>query len=743
MPDTFIQFNIIDTTTNTCSLTGYANELYKFKFEVNKNSIPENISDTIFIWEFGDGEFSQELSPTHQYKAPGDYKIKLTPFGIDTDNKYKSFNNKFSQTLHIYNYVPNINYNTYGDVILDFSIVSNNFNDNINDWIKSQNVEFAVSVFNSWQSYEYTQGIYKLNLEVFKSQYPLLKVEDYNQYPYLHLSPTDKFLDNDFQPITQITLSSQKIFGTRLKTGEIVEVEEQQGSVFLGTISTGHFYYNGIPTDNLSTNTILKINFDTTNWREPYEIINNSNTIYKNPILITKPCEINFINYFNLSEIETNNVSGLININGINEDKFKIYKFKYQYTPINFVFRYGYIYNDNLNNAIIINNLSCNNNDLYYNDNKVGTIYLKDSNDNNISSIFYMDMPTFPYPYNNEKGGYLKGILSAFSSSPSAYIDITLNQNLFTSEPLSSPINIKSNFFEILSTNEIDIRKINEDFNMFEYASHNMLQTNLKDNDNLNIYLSSIMGDVSDPCNLNVKIYEKISNYVGNIEDIDTCNINNLYDFYTSFGFDIVDVNYNWPPNFRRIIDLISIPCYKLLGKTNNYNLDFDDKGYVSNKTYGKNKGKLIDFSTYIVSSNKNIIAHEKFSNEFHLINTNLIVNLENTPISVLNTIYNELSTNNDGIFMYPLSNIKIDTNNTISGYGWGWNLVVPNSESISTFYDFYEYVDYRPSENVGNIIDWDNKYNNISKNNVSSLEKWENTKEKYILQNLYKNILI
>lgn len=45
-----------------------------------------------YIWNFGDGTFSNVINPTHIYEMPGEYKISLT--AIDAEGKYKIFLNE-------------------------------------------------------------------------------------------------------------------------------------------------------------------------------------------------------------------------------------------------------------------------------------------------------------------------------------------------------------------------------------------------------------------------------------------------------------------------------------------------------------------------------------------------------------------------------------------------------------------------------------------------------------------------
>lgn len=743
-----VRFNTYDNITNKISTVGYALELYTFRFEIIQSTIPEYISNNIFVWDFGDGNYSTEVTPVHWYKAPGKYKVSLTVYGVDENEKYVSYKNSFTQTIDIYNYVPGYSFETYGDVITKLEV--ENFEKN-NSWVNNPIIKFNFELFNAWQSYDYTKGKYKLNLNVVDSSYPLLKIDDYNNNAYLHLSPTDKFLNLDFQPINNIEVEGTPIYVARNLNGDLIQIEYQEGATFIGLSSSGSFYYSGNPNLNAEEKdlekTIIEISLDTTNFKEPYEINNNITTIYNDPILLTKPCRLEFYNVIGDEEDVINNVNGFITSNGIYESGFDIYKYKYINKPINFIFRYAI----NEENSILypvsfINNLSCVDNILFYNGEEVGNIYLK-SNNNIVSCDFNFDYVNQPDGYISDKGGYLKGTLSSQQEVKDCYIEVTLNKELIFNADFETPLIIRSSVFNIETPNKIELRKINENFKLFDKFQQVSLQPAIKNHNNLNNYLSTIFGDPSDPNSMSVKIYEKTANYIANINDIDTCNINSLYNYYNALSFNISDNNYAWPPNFRRIVDLISIPYFKLRGYYNQFNLNFNDNGYTNN-LYGVNKGKLLDISTYNVSAGIPIIAKEKFSNIYSLINTDVIVN-KNIDNNILSTIYPEMSVIGDTI-VYPLRNYKNDTNNTLSGIGWGWNLILPSKNcELSSYYEFYEYIPnqlsslYSNTNLVNNIIDWNNIYNNIQITDIQTLDDWEEIKKVYIMQNLYNNIIV
>ncbi len=751
----YVQFDIKDDLTGEITDKGYTLENFKFRFEVLSSSIPNYISDYNFVWQFGDGEYSTELTPTHWYKAPGDYTVSLELFGINDINKYVSFKNNITKTVHIYNYTPGYEYNSYNDFIQYIDVQGLSSRDSQQGenfyyyWNKTPIINFKILSFNSWQTYEVNNGINKINLNVTQSKYPLLKPDVYNSNLYLHLAPSDKFLDLDDQPINSITLTGKPIYITRDLSGNVLYVDDIPGATFIGTSAIGQFKYSGTPyyKDEEPIETIIEVSNDGSGLRVNYDIDNNINNTFEHPIMLTKPYGFSFYNV--LSGTNSSDLNGFITSSGVNSVLFNIYKYKYINLPINFIFRYTY----NNYPLTFINNLNVKNkNILYYNEIEVGTIYLMDSDDNEVAASLYdfkFEQIQQPEPYDSNKGGYLKGILIYFGPDElkNCYIEVTINYDVINEIQLSGLDikTIKSSQFNILKQDSIQLRKINENFSLAEQYHKNNLQPTLKSLPYLDNFVDTLFGNVYDPNSFTVKLYEKISNYISNINDIDTCNVDALYDHYHMVDLYITNLNYIYPPNLRRIIDLFSISFCKLKGAYNYYNLDFNDKGYTTN-LYGKNKGKLLDINTYNITAGVPIIAKEKFSNKYSLINTNLIT--KTTVLSELNSIYPGINkVNND--YIYPLKEYKLENNNILSNnskklsdIGWGWNLILPSRFNLSDYYEFYEYIEHYSGEILDNTLDFDNIYNTIQLNNIDTLDDWEDIKTNYISQTLYNNLI-
>lgn len=91
-----------------------------------------------YIWDFGDGETTNEASPIHQYEKEGEYKIVL-----NTKNKYCSFRDEAKVTL-LPPYIPNI-------------FTPNNDGKNETFFIKNieGNGDWSLDVYNRWEKRVY------------------------------------------------------------------------------------------------------------------------------------------------------------------------------------------------------------------------------------------------------------------------------------------------------------------------------------------------------------------------------------------------------------------------------------------------------------------------------------------------------------------------------------------------------------------------------------------------------------
>ena len=294
-----------------------------------------------------------------------------------------------------------------------------------------------------------------------------------------------------------------------------------------------------------------------------------------------------------------------------------------------------------------------------------------------------------------------------------------------------------SNTFSIYdsSVGKYDLRKINENFDPIEQLNSYKFQDFLLDKgDSVFKMIGTFIGTLSsDPNYLGKVIYEKISNFTDNIANIDTCNIKSLqsmYDMLDETFYTFGSSNLYYPAELGRLIDLFSINFSKLKGSRNKFAENFVDRGYNNESIiesggtpiYGVNKGKELDFFTSVLTAGTNIVAFEKFSEQYTLINTNLDISSNYIQyIDIVNKTY-ALSGLNDN---------------------WGWNLSLPevlNTALVPRYYSFFEYLSGYDNTQSEGIINWADNKTTISEN-IKSKEEWNDIKQKIINYALAKGL--
>ena len=294
-----------------------------------------------------------------------------------------------------------------------------------------------------------------------------------------------------------------------------------------------------------------------------------------------------------------------------------------------------------------------------------------------------------------------------------------------------------SNIFNIYdaSSGKYDVRKLNENFDPTKQLNSYRFQDFLLDKgDSVFKLIGTFIGTLSsNPNYLGKLIYERISNFSDNIANIDTCNVSVLKSMYamldeTYYTFGNGDVAY--PAELKRLIDIFSIKFSKLKGSRNKFAENFNSRGYNNEQIidnggvliYGVNKGKELDFFTTVLTAGTNIVAFEKFSETYSLLNTNLSASSAYlTYIDPINRTY-------------ALSGLN---------YYWGWNLSLPetlNTNFVPRYYSFYEYLTGYDNNQTEGIINWSDTQTTIPENIVSK-EEWDSIKENIINYALAKGL--
>lgn len=296
--------------------------------------------------------------------------------------------------------------------------------------------------------------------------------------------------------------------------------------------------------------------------------------------------------------------------------------------------------------------------------------------------------------------GALRNIIHFNSSNKINDVKITVTGSVSSIQGSVYTLNGETSLFDVYPQNFLSIEKKNENYDATEMFKDLRFQEFLLDDSMLfDEFIGSIFGTLSSSYDtLGKKIYEKITNFVQNTQDVDKNEVFSLISQMKMLGTpnDVFENNsFTYPEKIKRILDLFSISNNKLLGINNKFKENFDLRGYSSKTIYGINLGDEINTTTYVVSAGVPIVALEKFSNKYSLLNTEQPVEYTTTTV-------------------FPLSSYN---------QSWGWPLVLPDTFSfgdIEKYYLFFEFVDTFDNTLYDNTIIKDNTiYDMLSTENI------------------------
>ena len=399
----------------------------------------------------------------------------------------------------------------------------------------------------------------------------------------------------------------------------------------------------------MNNDVVIFANFDTSNYQDPEsnffkiddEKLNVLNSVSNNIVLGIRgepiPSKLSF---------STNGIDGI----GKTDDTFNIGPIYYTGQKVYFTIKYK-----------TDNNFSINNYPKLSLGNGINQISLSCFQIQTLSSVpveIYVDDITFN---SNDTlsalngGGYFRGYFVSDQGLSNLKIKGESNTGTAT-------ITGESDVFDLYPTKGFyKYRKINEDNDQKQNYKDLIFQDILTNKDNFfNNFLGTSVGDLSGNLeNLGIKIYEKISNFVSNTNDINYSNLKNFVSQLENLNVDFERFNIEYPPSLQRLVDNLSINLSLQKGSKNNYNFDFDKKGYDNNPDFGKNLGNNIPVLNGIVQPYKyGIVAYEKFSEKYKVINTNLL--------SAYDMRFRDTTTKS-----FPLSDYQD---------AWGWGLILPDN---------------------------------------------------------------
>lgn len=743
--------------TNTPVLTCYSLSSDPIRLRVDVSNAKGFITDKEYelstqniIWDFGDGGSAIGNEVEYNYSWPGKYRISVSV--VNDDGTVILYDGVDAPTVTVYNWLEDKLGWYYPNTTSPAGMAGNAPRITAGRCSDS----FKILRTNSWQTYNYVDGVYNIQLYAGSSSLdengdvtsrgrsssvPLI-TSNYYSNKYLQYQRTWRFTEDitALLPVSSISTDDvdiyvkQELDTTSPLSGTFYQCNSADtGSTFAGSSGVGTVYY----TDDTPSSTAVSLvaTFDTSTWPE-YIKTRYSSTGWLDNVDQSVYTKLEL----NSTEAPAARASVrvdkstpdklIITSNGITAPVFDISYNKFSKTNIPFVvsladnsgniikYNNDYVDSDKLS-YILAENLDFNTSpytgDVQYNTVELALSGIDEqltnevtdqttiSNNNTLSSI--------PTP------GSFTGLLNVTKPVENICIVARINTSTGILSGCSATFSIHP------STGKYNVLKRNEDHDFAStLKSYNMqenINTKTKLTDGL---LYESVGDIlSTPETLGKVIYEKISNFNLNNIDIDTCNVRNLYSFAQKIDYKMKDYNISFPGGVKRIVDLFSIKKSRLFGSRNNSDMDFEkdnipDPPVRSDIRTGKNRvwtgeDSRLDTSTYIISAGTPFIAKQKFKS--------IYIKIEPVIVVIPGVDNNYISNNGfTGLSSYPLSSYNDD---------WGWGLAWSAdstiygeslSSSFDNYYDFYEYIpntSYNLSsfEQLEGLIDWNSTYNN------------------------------
>lgn len=673
--ETYVYFDVYNHK-NQLGTDSYALPFCKFKFVPKLASSQDStiLSNTKALWLFGDGSTSQSITATHAYDKPGIYHVYCYFYDVEGN----TYLNKFTRSVVVKDYV---------DDRVSVSIPPIQALAGLTLSAGRITTPITVSRANSFRSYTdnvnysimpFASGS-NLSTSYFQGASALL----YSHLEKYHSFYTRELSENrivEYVEAKTITTPSTKLYCKLGATNVMMTSSTDPDAFFCGTSGQKIVYFK----DDVASEQInLFFGFEGLNFDY------NTSTVGLSCVMLPN-------RDYNVLSVTSNGIDG----EGTVDSTFAIDTNKFMGSKVAFVAKIKdagwYTVKD-----VDITDASF---DL-----------IDTATNSSVDSDIVID---------NMANGYIKGYFRSNAVVQNAilqaYVEIDGG-----SESLSG---VSSEFSILDSNNTYAITKHGEDFDM--HGSYKELgfqdlftdQTVLLDD-----FLGSIVGGLSsNPNSIGKKVYEKITNFVDNNSNIEKCNIAQLVSLLESIGDENIlfeKSNFNFPSRLKRLIDLLSIKHSKLFGGANNFELDFYNYGN-SSINQGKNLGNKIDTLNYTISAGTSIVALEKFSNTFRLLDTY-------QPLSAI-TVQQTLSAH-PSMLTYPLSTYSAD---------WRWYLVLNDSftpADINKYYSFFEYVPTASPTIHDSVINFTDVNNTIPPT-LSSYAAW--TEDNGIIDTIISNQL-
>jgi hypothetical protein len=638
-------FKIIDYK-NEQVLSAYALKETPLKFIPNVN----NFTYIRVLWDFGDGTYSTSLTANKYYDKPGKYDTNLTIFDCYSNaiisNTIKTVNikdylvNTFKIDFEDASYYDNIiwkNGKISGPLIASATYPSN---------VTPSTIFYRISGSGSEYYFQDTPDKFR-HLRNTYSFFEKIYNQTKKQYEYIE--------------IDKIEIDTVPVYA-KISNNSIIQTNSTDVSAFyVGLSGNKQVYFKDDSVNKLQ----IDLFFDKRN-----------NNIWNNNLKVSLSANIIQNNEVDNFSVTSNGMDGEFYA----ENSFDIDSQKFSNVDIPFVIKVKDSEHFTVKN---FKPLSASN-----------LVYTVLSSNEVISSQYYTISAKDSF------SGAIRNTIRFTSPNKINDVKITVSGSVSSVQGSAYSLNGETSVFDVYPQNFLTIEKKNESYDATEMFKDLRFQEFLLDDSMLfDEFIGSIFGTLTSSYDtLGKKIYEKITNFVQNIQDVDKNEIFPLISQMKMLNASnnvFEDNSFTYPEKVKRILDLFSISNNKLLGINNKFKENFDLRGYSSKSVYGINLGDQINTNTYVVSAGTPIVALEKFSNKYSLLNT------EQPVEYTTNTVY------------------------TLSSYNqnWGWPLVLPDTfqfGDIEKYYLFFEYVDTFDNTLYDNTIIKDNTlYDMLSGENI------------------------
>ena len=684
----------INTTYALFEVQDYKNEsvLSSYNLDITPLTFKADLPSTDFysdinkfeaLFDFGDGTVGTGLTATHTYTQPGEYKVRM----VVNDCENNSLLASYSTDISIYDYIENTFTVDIEDDILPLS--AGEFSKPITITNKapfyqdSSNIFYTVSGLTIPNYFELTP--YKFNhLQKYYSFYEKSYIEnlsafEYNEIPFISVSGSNVYV---------------RLSGNAIVDAKSTDVD----SVFVGTSGRESYYFSS---DQLASGIAINLFKDRNKIFSKDSSLEYSLNNYNNNLSISLTANVG------TTSLSANLSSLTINDNGLTEEGddeaqiFDISPVQFKKAPIPFFIKPTSISNYTVKGLTLNGSIT-------------GRLY--DSNNQEVNTSYYSITSLNSSISGIDTDYWFYGNLT-YDDGLSGFDSFTLGVSAeFTNSAETFQLTGRSVSFSIYPKDYYYFAKTNEDIDYTEVFKSLRFQEILLDKDILfDDLLGSIFGNLSsNSSSLGKKLNEKIFNFVNNRTNIDTCDLNSLISISnlldeTANVYD--DSLFNFPPEIVRLLSLFSTDYNQFKGTKNKFKENFSDKGISTKEKYGKNLGNEINTYSYTVSAGTDIVALEKFSNNYSLLNTY-------QPICAVDTL------------QYKLSEFNTD---------WGWPLVLPTtftSTDISKFYTFYEYTSGVEGTVYDGIINYADILNTFDISTALSSFKGDNNIEDIAIRN-------